>query len=402
MRRTSLFALAALAACVPSSGAFDGGGSSGGGSTGGGGSSGGPSGGGTDAGAWVVSTLAGGGGKGLRDGRGRTALFDQPTAVALDGQGHLYVADTGNGVVRQIDLSTGDVSTLAPQPSWDTTAPPPVFGRPTGVAVDSQGDVFVSDPAHQCLWRLDPTGVGTVYAGIYDGGVQDCSDASPGSAFGAQSASISAPSGLAVADGGVLFFGDVSAQEIRWTDGTLVGSLAGEGDYRGTDDGACAENFVCGQPVAPPPYQPAPAITRFDGPTAVAEAPNGDLFVTDTGNCAVRWIRSPSTGACEVLTFAGAGGCSTSSVLQSPAGVAVGPDGRVYVADTGDDRIVSFDPVEAPPRQPTVIAGGQLGSADGVGTAASFAGPAGLAVDSLGRIYVADPGSDAIRLLAPP
>lgn len=141
------------------------------------------------------------------------------------------------------------------------------------------------------------------------------------------------------------------------------------------------------------------AQARFHTPSGIALAADGTLYIADTGNHAVRVLRNGV-----VSTLAGNGqpgegdGPAGQARLDGPMDVAVAADGRVYVADTWNDRIAVIDP----DGQLRTLAGGAgPGLADGVGAVARFDTPTGLALDGNGVLWVADLGNDAIRRVHP-
>ena len=119
--------------------------------------------------AGVVTTLAGSpGAAGSTDGTGAAARLRNPNGLASDAAGNLYVADWGNHTIRRV-TPAGVVTTLAGTPGFagsaDGTGPAARFTNPTGVAVDSAGNVFVADQGNQTIRRITPAGVVTTLAG---------------------------------------------------------------------------------------------------------------------------------------------------------------------------------------------------------------------------------------------
>ncbi|PPU06487.1 NHL repeat-containing protein [Xanthomonas arboricola] len=142
------------------------------------------------------------------------------------------------------------------------------------------------------------------------------------------------------------------------------------------------------------------AAAEFNTPSGIAFDTAGNLYIADTGNHAIR-KRTPHG---VVTTLAGDGsagfrdGAAAQARFNGPIGVAVDAQGRVYVADTYNDRIR----VIAPDGQVSTLAGGALpGMADGVGDQARFDTPTDLKVDAHGVVWVADMRNDAIRRIAP-
>ena len=137
---------------------------------------------------------------------------------------------------------------------------------------------------------------------------------------------------------------------------------------------------------------------RFNVPTGIAVNSAGTLYVTDSQNCTIRKI----TPAGVVTTFAGesgacgsADGTGNAARFSVPQGAAVDSTGNVYVADTFNHTIRKITPGGVV----TTLAGlaGNIGSADGTGSAARFNSPRGVAVDSAGTVYVADTNNHTIR-----
>jgi sugar lactone lactonase YvrE len=334
----------------------------------------------TAAPVYVFSTLAGPtvGGPGTADGTGTAAQFYNPSAVAADSSGNLYVADTGNNLIRKI-TQAGVVTTLAGTAGLsgdaDATGAAARFNQPSGVAVDSSGNVYVADTYNYTIRKISPFGVVTTIAGL--AGLSGDLDAT-GSA-----ARFHKPSSVAVDGSGNLYVTDSDSDTIREINsGGVVTTLAGTVGQSGSADGTGA-------------------AARFNVPSGVAVDSSGVVYVSDTNNNAIRKITQGGV----VTTLAGMAGQPTTGADGTGAaarfnkanGLAVDLSGNVYVADTYNDtiRMVTSGGVV------TTLAGTaqQSGSADGTGTVARFSTPSGVAVDSLGNIYVADSGNATIRML---
>ena len=326
----------------------------------------------------TVSVLAGFvGQKGASDGVGDAARLDYPSGVAVDSAGNVYVADTNNQEIRKISPS-GVVTTLAGSAgqtgSSDGTGNAARFDLPEGLAVDCAGNVYVADTVNQEIREISPAGVVTTLAG--SAGQRGASDGT-GSA-----ASFNSPYGVAVDSAGNVYVVDTNNQEIREiSPAGVVSTLAGSAGRTGSSDGAGS-------------------AARFDYPFGVAVDETGNVYVADYSNDAIREI-SP---AGVVSTLAGSAGqagsgdgTGSAARLSNPTGVAVDTAGNVYVADYHDQEIRKISPSGVA----TTLAGsvGQMGSSDGVASAARFDYPFGVAVDNGGNVYVADYGNQEIRLI---
>jgi hypothetical protein len=161
--------------------------------------------------AGVVSTLAGTAGMtGSNDGAGAAARFWAPQGVATDGAGNVYVADTLNSTIRKI-TPAGVVTTLAGmagmQGSTDGTGSAAGFDHPLGVAVDSAGNVYVADTNNDTIRKIMPTGVVSTLAGM--AGMQGSTDGT------GAAARFYAPSGVAVDSAGNVYVADTANHIIR-------------------------------------------------------------------------------------------------------------------------------------------------------------------------------------------
>ena len=277
--------------------------------------------------AGVVTTLAGHAGTvGSANGAGPAALFNSPGAVALDSSGDVYVADSGNCLIRELTSSgigNVQVTTLAGSATCGTangsssagTGAPAQFGPAQGIAVFQLGGVFVyvTDSSYDTLREI---GVAeddvTTPAGLPGGsGSVD----GPGA-----SARFNYPEGAAADGSGHLFLADETNATIRevslsnpWTVSTLAGTALVRGSMNGTGSAA-----------------------QFDDPSAVAVDGAGNVYVTDTSNHMIRKI----TPAGVVTTVAGANDgkpltLGTNPRFDDPRGIAV----------SGSDLVISDDNV---------------------------------------------------------
>jgi len=327
--------------------------------------------------AGVVTTLAGlADNDGSADGTGSDARFSYLNGIAADSTGNVYVTDFSN-TIRKI-TSAGVVTTLAGTPgvygSADGTGSAAQFWQPWGIAVDSAGVVYVADQGNSTIRKITPAGVVTTIAGA--AGVFGSADGS-GSA-----ARFNSPGGIAVDSSGNLCVADTGNETIRKiTSAGVVTTLAGAPGIAGSTDGTGGAARL---------YYPY-ALT-VTGTT---------LYVADTFNSTIRKI----TSAGVVTTFAGTAGgfgnvngTGSAARFNNPYGVAATSTGTIYVADARNMVIRKI----TPSRAVTTFAGsatpdgGGIGSADGTGRTARFNYPNGVAVSGT-TVYVADTYNHTIR-----
>jgi sugar lactone lactonase YvrE len=387
-----------------------------------------------------VTTIAGSpGAVGSADGVGPAARFAEPVGLALDGAGSLYVADSGNNVIRKIVLATGQVTTFAGTAgffgqSMDGTGAAAVFDFPTGLALDPAGNLYVSDRFDSTIRKIvvATTDVTTI-AGMHE---------SPGSADGVgAAASFDEPWGLALDGAGDLFVADSGSSTVRKIAlaSAQVTTVAGQvGKFGGADGTGSAALFGFAEGLAAdalgnvyvadtnessirkilfgtadvstiagasPAFGTADGVgraARFAGTNGLRSDGSGILYACDSGSNTVRRV-DVATG--EVTTIAGApnqsgsdDGVGSAARFSNPWGVAPDRSGNIFIADAENDTIRKLVPSTG---EVTTIAGtaGQEGSADGVGAAAQFNFPEGLALDGAGNLFIADLGNATIRKL---
>jgi len=311
---------------------------------------------------WIVSTFA---------GSGDYAQFNAPYGVAVDSFGNVYVGDAANHRIRKI-TPAGVVSTLAGGLSGgyqDGAGDSARFSVPTGVAVDSSGNVYVADTGNERIRKITPAGVVSTLAGGVVGYEDGAGD----------SAKFDTPFGVAVDSSGNVYVADTDNNRIRKITAStgIVSTLAGD-STSGNNDGTGTS-------------------ARFFSPAGIAVDSLGNVYVSDRGNNSIRKITA-STGI--VSTLAGDGttgnndGTGTSARFFSPIGIAVDSSENVYVADKYNNSIRK---ITASTGIVSTLAGGVLGYQDGPAADAKFKNPNGVAVDSSGNVYVSDTDSNRIR-----
>ncbi|WP_175966500.1 Ig-like domain-containing protein [Burkholderia sp. BCC0322] len=258
--------------------------------------------------------------------------------------------------------------------SADGTGAAASFSYPTGITVDSAGSLYVADTMNSTIRKITPGGVVTTLAGT--AGVKGSADGT------GAAASFYRPGSITVDKAGNLYVTDTGNVTIRKiTPGGVVTTLAGTAGVYGSADGTGA----------------AASFTNLSGITVDSA---GNLYVTD--NEMVRKI-TPGGGVTTLAGTAGvygsADGTGAAASFSSPNGITVDSAGNLYVVDFGGPTIRKITPDGVV----TTLAGtaGVNGSADGVGAAASFNGPGGIAIDSAGNLYVNDSNNFTIRKITP-
>jgi sugar lactone lactonase YvrE len=189
--------------------------------------------------AGVVTTLAGSTTSGSADGNGAAAGFNYPTDVALNASGTtLYVADSYNNMIRTINLATGMVSTFAGSTTAgfaDGTGTAASFHYPKGVKLDAYGNLYIADFNNNAIRKITPSGVVTTLAGSGIAGSADGTGAT---------ATFNHPKGIAVDTNGNVYVGDVDNNEIRKvTSAGVVTTLAGTTTPGSADGIGAAASF---------------------------------------------------------------------------------------------------------------------------------------------------------------
>ena len=321
----------------------------------------------------TVSTLAGAGSAGFADGAGSSARFLYPWGAAADAAGNVYVADSGNHRIRKISPA-GAVTTFAGSgipgnANGAGTAAQFIF--PSGVAVDGAGNVYVADTNNHAVRKITPAGTVTLLAGGTYGDAEGTGAA----------AKLQFPDSVAVDTSGNVYVADTDNHKIRKvTPAGVLTTLAGSG-ASGSADGTGS-------------------AASFNYPESLAVDASGNVYVADTSNNRIRKI----TPAGVVSTLAGSGfygvsdGAGKSASFGYPAGIAVDRSGNLLVADASSRRIRQVTPGGV---VSTIAGGGSDGYPDGSGPFAWFQDPAGIAVGPDGKVYVVDYSSACVRVGLP-
>ena len=316
----------------------------------------------------VIDTVTGTGVSGYRGDGGAAGMarLRQPTGVAVDGEGNLYIADKDNHRIRKVD-SDGVITTVAGTGERGSGGDggPAVHARlavPTGVAVDGAGNLFIADAANNQIRKVDSSGVITTVAGTGESG--DGGDGGP-----ATEARLDSPWSLAVDGAGNLLIADSYNHRVRKVDSSgIITTVAGTGERGFGGDGG-----------------PATAA-MLDVPIGMAADDAGNLYIVDVVNHRIRKVDSSGT----ITTIAGTGepgydgdrGPAVSARLRFPIDIALDGEGNLYIADKDNHRIrvvkinLQTEPTTPPPGPPTPPPGPQP-TADGPITTLSGTGEYG-------------------------
>jgi uncharacterized protein (TIGR03437 family) len=312
------------------------------------------------------------------------ALLSQPSGIALNGAGSLYIADTGTQRVRQV-LPTGVIQTLAGTgvagaAADNVAASAAALNSPMGVAVDAAGDILIADTFNQRIRQVTADGLIHNLVGTGVGAVG--AEGLPPS-----QTPLSEPSGVCLGRGGALFVVDkFNYRVLQAAPQPLVVTAAGDGSRGDAGDGGPAR------------------LAQLNLPGACALDSAGNLFIADTLNHSIRKVDLSGTISTVAGTgaagFSGDGGLATAAGISAPAGVVVDDNGDIFIADTGNNRIRLVTPDGLIHTIAGQTAAGFSGDG-GPAAAAQINAPGGLLLDGAGDLYFADTGNNRVRRLVP-
>ena len=323
----------------------------------------------------IIGTVAGTGAAGFTGDKGQaaSATLQQPTDVAVDSAGNLYIADWGNNRIRKVTAATGVIATVAGNGTKTVSADyiaatSAGLVSPQRIALDSSANFYIVDAG-----RIRKVANGTITT--MAGGGSPAGENGP-----AASAQLLSPQGLALDAAGNLYIADQGTGRILKVSGGLLSKVAGGGNPLAAN----VEDILATSAVLSMPY-------------GVALDPSGNIYFAESTAARVRKI---SGGF--ITTVAGGGsvvgdnGPATSAQLSDPLGIAVDAGGDLYIADLNRVRMVSNGTIT------TMAGNGTAGyqGDSGLATAAELASPNGVAVDSSGNLYIADTGNNRVRMVS--
>jgi uncharacterized repeat protein (TIGR01451 family) len=336
------------------------------------------------------------------------ARLNSPQDVAVDANDDLFIADTGNGLVREVNGNTQIISTYAGGGSSFGCPSGPAstagFVDPIGIAVDGNGNVFVADLSLDVVCKVDSSQNISPYAGtLFTPGIPGQPNGDGGSAT---SATLLSPNGVATDSTGNLYIADSGDPKIRKVDTTtnhIITTVAGIGLICTN-----AEEPTCGDGGAA-------TSAEFNYPQGVSVDSSGNIVVADTDNMRVRVINTASPPT--VASFAGGGtggdgGPGTSAVLGLSQSVAVDSSENVYEFDAAGEKLRELN---AKSGDLSTVAGNGYGGATedcsgttcgraingdgGPATQARFVAVLGVATDSSGNLYFVDYNAEVVRVV---
>ncbi len=338
----------------------------------------------------IITTVAGNGIPGFSGdgGPALSAMAYDIHSVATDYAGNLYIDDSANERIRRVDAATQIITTVAGNGisgfSGDGgLATLAQFKNINGIAMNTQGDLFIADSGNSRIRKVDKTtGIVTTIAG--NGIASFTGDGGP-----AVSASLRSPCGIFVDALGNIYIADTYNCRIRRVDGTtgIMTTVAGNGTCGYSGDGGLA------------------AAGELYFPFGVAADAGQNIFIADTYNNLIRRVDAVSgiiTSAAGngIRGFGGDGGPAASASLFNPNGVIVDSDGSLFISDSTNNRVRKIDGSTG---IISTIAGKGAAFYSGDGGPAALAdlnSPSSLAEDGGKNIYIADSNNNRARKVA--
>ena len=339
-------------------------------------------------GPWsIIQTVAGSGVQGTNPGGipATSANMTIPTGVAVDSAGDLFIAEEDNHIVQEVNAQTGLITTVAGTGTagYNGDGIPATSAQlnfPTGVALDPAGDIFIADAGNNLIREVNAgTGLISTIAGTGTAGYN-------GDGIAATSAELNQPLNIAFDSAGNLFIADWGNNLVREVNAAtgLISTIAGTGAAGYNGDGIAATS------------------AELNGPTSVVADASGDVFIAEGDGGRVREVNA-STGLISTVAgtgtygYNGDGISATSAQLAEPEGIALDAAGNLFIADNGNQRIRE---VNATTHLISTVAGTGVAGYNGDGIAATSAElsyPVGVAVDAAGDLFIGDLLNNRVR-----
>ena len=306
----------------------------------------------------LIYSLAGSGEPGYSGDGGPATLarFQGVAGTAIDSAGNVYIADSGNSVIREVIKSTGNITTIAGTglPGYSGDGGPALkatLDYPQRIALDSAGNLYVADQGNNVIRKI-ALGSGTITTVAGSGQFGFAGDNGP-----ATGAFLAYPDGIAVDDNGNLYIADTYNNRVRRVDAKsgVITTVAGGGGYGYPnylgDGGPASQAFL-------------------NGPDQVALDSKGNLYIADTSDNAVRKVDAATAIISTIagvpgynasgVGYSGDNGLATAAQVNSPQGLAVNSGGDVFIADTQNSVVRKVTASTGSlPRSPEIIATAQ-------------------------------------------
>jgi trimeric autotransporter adhesin len=344
----------------------------------------------TVAGVYYPSTqacnLSGDGGPAI------SAQLCRPAGVFVDGSGNLFIADTDNSVIREVVAATGDIKTVAGGGTGCTgqtdsvgdgcAATSAQLDLPFGVFVDGSGNIFIADTYNSLIREVAAATdlIQTIAGTQYDELTTGCLFS--GNGVVATTAQLCLPSAVFLDTSGNIFIADTGNSVIREVTSGNINTVAGNGTAGYSGDNAAATS------------------AQLNFPYGLFVDSSDDIFIADTDNFVIREVSSgtiQTVAGNNTIAYSGDGGTATNASLYASGGLFVDGLGNLLIADTYNNAIREI--AAGGSIIQTVAGNGSAGySGDGLAaTSAQLNLPAGLFVDSLGDIFIADTENSVVR-----
>jgi trimeric autotransporter adhesin len=328
------------------------------------------------------------------------AQFNNPQGVAVDHSGNVYVADTGNSLIRVIspngfvNLYAGNVFSGVPQVGWTGDGGPAIGAEldlPVGIAVDAAGDLYIADSANNAIREVTVNGTIQTIAGL-----GPTAPGFSGDTTAAAGANLNGPLDVTVDSNNNVFIADTNNANVREITAStgIINTVAGSTAivsgavviaFGSTGNGGSA------------------ILAELAGPAGVAVDSAGNLYIATYADNSIRVVNTKNiinafagnTG----YGYAGDGGPALKSQLSSPQGICLDSSGNLYLADRWNNRIRKI----AGGTITTIAGNGQasFGGDGGPATSAQLSFPDGIAVDNAGNVYISDLLNNRVRMVTP-